>query len=223
MSIEKASNFVFFENLGLNLENALREYKNNSTDSELLTKFIHSFWTEVGKKIGKTIIVDKFLLTSKEIKERQVKGDMAIFDPDGVGKEDLGIMFPNLDSWALREGNSIVDITNNSGWLWIEASVDSPNRKINKDELEEKFKKEGKQGQSLKSYIIGSIISKLITGKFFDEGPTWTRLLGSSDSDVDRILECDFGIDGRLGVGPTHFPWERSKSSGGRSEEVIKF
>ena len=204
----------------LSLEEATREYKNKPTDPECLTQFMQSFWQEAGQRIGKNIIVDNFPLTSKEIKEKQEKGYMAIFVPEGVTLVDLGGMFPQMKSTAVQEGNSIEDVVNNSGWLWVEASGDAPNRNTTQGQLEKKFKKEGKQGQSLKTYIIGGQISKLLTDKYFDQRQTSSRLLDSSWG--GRVLRAYFESGGYLFVG-FHLDSEDScVLMGGRSEEVIK-
>ena len=204
----------------LSLEQATREYKNKHDSPELLTQFMRSFWQEAGQKIGRSIVVDKFPLTAKEIKEKQEKGQMAIFVPAEVNRVDLGKMFPKMESWAVQEGNSAVDVINNSGWFWIEASVDAPNRNTTQRQLEEKFKKEGKQGQSLRTYIVGGQVSKLLTNRYFDEGATWSRLLGSRDE--GRVLLAGFFSNGGLDVFSNWYPGSHSESIGGRSEEVIK-
>jgi len=201
------------------LQEATTEYKNNPTSPEALTQFMRAFWAEAGQRIGKNIAVDNFPLTVREIKEKAKEGQMAIFVPDGVNRVDLGKMFPKMGSWAVKE-NSIVDVINNYGWLWVEASVEAPNRNTTQTELEEKFKKEGKQGQPLRTYIIGGQISKLLTDKYFDEGSTWSRLLGSCVG--CRVLYSLFRSDGRLDVGSLLRSWLRVGSLGGRSEEVIK-
>lgn len=204
----------------LSLEQAARENKNKFTNSELLTQFMRAFWQEAGRRIGRSIVVDNFPLTAKEIKEKQGKGYMPIFVPVEVGRVDLGKMFPEMGSWAVQEGNSAVDTINNSGWLWIEASVDAPNLKTTQGQLEEKFKKERRQGQSLRTYIIGGQISKLLTDKYFDEGPTWSRLLGSRND--GGVFNANFDSGGCLGVHSRLDPEHHQGRLGGRSEEVIK-
>ena len=204
----------------LGLEQATREYKNKPTSPELLTRFMQAFWQEASQKIGRNIVVHEFPLSAKEIKERQKRGEMAIFVPDGVDRVDLGKMFPKMQSWAVQKESSAVDVINNSGWLWIEASVDAPNRNTTQGQLEEKFKKEGKQGQSLRSYIIGGQISKLLTDKYFDEGATWSRLLCSYDD--CGVLDAYFDSGGDLVVNSYWDPGDHRGNMGGRFEEVIK-
>jgi hypothetical protein len=202
------------------LEQATREYKNEPTNPEHLTQFTGAFWAEAGRKIKKDYVVSEFPLSAHEIKEKQEKGYMPVFVPAEVSRVDLGKMFPKMGSWAVQEGNSAVDVVNNSGWLWIEASIDAPNLNTTQIQLKEKFRKERKQGQSLRSYIIGGQISKLLTDKYFDQGPTWSRLLGSCDG--GGVLSADFDSDGYLDVNSGWVPEVCDGSLGGRFEEVIK-
>ena len=196
------------------------ENKNNLVSPESLTQFMRSFWAEAGRRIGKDYVVSEFPLKSEEIEERTKNGQMAIFVPAEVSRVDLGRVFPKMESWAVAEGNSVVDRISNSGWLWIESSIDTPNRNTTEKQLEDIFKKVKKQGQSLRTYIIGGQISKLLTDKYFDEGSNWSRLLGSCVR--NRVLCPDFRSDGRLDVHSILRSWLSIWNLGGRSEEVIK-
>ena len=204
----------------LSLEQATKEYKNKTASPELLTQFMRSFWAEAGQKIGKGYVVSEFPLGSKEIKERAKQGQMAIFVPAEVSRVDLGRMFPEMESWSVAEGNSAVDRVNNYSWLWVEASIDAPNRSTREGQLEDAFKKAKRQGQSLKTYIIGSQISKLLTDEYFDQGPTWSRLLGSCFE--GHVVDASFRSDGDLYVGSDWDPEDHDGNLGGRSEEVVK-
>ena len=204
----------------LSLEQATQEYKNKPGSPELLTQFMCSFWAEAGQKIGKEYVVSKFPLKSQEIEERAKNGQMAIFVPTEVSRIDLGKMFPKMNSWAVKEGNSAVDMINNSGWLWIEASVNAPNRNTTEKQLGDILKKAKRQGQSLRTYIIGGQISKLLTCRYFDEGPTFSRLLGSCGG--GGVLSAIFHPDGYLHVSSSWNPGGHNEDMGGRSEEVIK-
>ncbi len=204
----------------LSLEEATREYKNSPSRPESLTRLMRSFWLDAGQRIGKEYVVSEFPLKSQEIKERAKNGQIAIFVPAEVSRVDLGRMFSKMGSWAVEEGNSAVDRINNSGWLWIEASVDAPNRKTTGKQLEDIFKKAKRQGKSLRTYIIGGQISKLLTDKYFDEGATWSRLLGSCVG--GRVLDARFLSDGFLHVLSDLFPESRHGYLGGRFEEVVK-
>lgn len=202
------------------MEDATREYKNNLNSPELLTQFMCAFWQEAGQKIGKHYIVSKFPLKSKEIEERGKNSQIAIFVPEGVNRVDLGKIFPRMKNWAVQEGNSVIDTINNFGWLWIESSVDAPNLNTTQGQLEGKFEKEKRQGQSLRTFIVGGQINKLLTDKYFNEGPTWSRLLGSCSGSL--VLGSFFDPVGGLDVYSLLDPEGHSEHLGGRSEEMIQ-
>lgn len=203
-----------------NLEQATIEYRNEPTNPETLTKFMDAFWVDAGQRIGKRFIVDKFPLTTKEIKKRQEKGEMAVFVPANVSRVDLGKMFPKMGSWSVEEGNPIVKKVDNSGWLWIEASINAPNINTTEEDLENIFKKAGKQGQSLRTYIIGAQVRKLLFDSYFDEGLTSSRLLGSYDK--SGFLIAYFASVGVLSFILNSTSKHHDGYTGGRSEEVIK-
>lgn len=202
----------------LNLELAKREYKDQPFNPELLTEFMRAFWAKAGYKIGKNIVVDKFPLSAEKIKEEWEERDrMAIFVPYDVNKEDLKKMFPEIGNWELAFGSPPIDLLNSSDWLWIEASVDAP-RYTASGEFDENIKTGRSRGQSLKTYIIGGQISKLLTGMYFDEGgPTWSKLLGCFSA-KGCAVRCHFEKDGSLAVSDRFF-----LEDGIRSEEKIKF
>jgi len=202
------------------LEEATREHKNNPDDPKRLTDLYITFWAKYGQIIGKICTVDTYPLGSREIREGIKKEQRDIFKPANVSLVDLGRMFPKMGGWAVAEGNSVVDTINNSGWLRIEASVDAPNRNTTQGQLEEKFRKERKQGQSLRTYIIGGQTSKLLTDKYFDQGINWSRLPGSCRG--GRVLDSRFHSVGSLYVYSHLHPGYRHEFIGGRSEEVIK-
>ncbi|MCJ7805432.1 hypothetical protein MUP46_02200 [Patescibacteria group bacterium] len=202
------------------LKQVVEAYGRDRCNPELLTQFMYAFWAEAGQRIGKEYVVSEFPLKSQEIKERIKNGQMAIFVPAEVSRIDLGKMFPKMGGWVVQEENSVVDGVNNFGWLWIEDSVDSPNRNTTQRQLEKKFKKEKRQGQSLRSYIVGSQINKLLNDKYFDGGQIWSRLLGSCRG--DGVLISGFGSRGDLSVHSFLYPEDRDEFVGGRSEEVVK-
>lgn len=198
----------------------LEKYKDNPTSPELLTQFMRSFWQDAGQRIGKSYVVDEFPLTAMEIRESQKAGYMAIYVPNGVSIKDLGRMFPDMSSWSVEGDDSVVDVVNNFGWLWIEASIDTPNRGTTQIILEQKFKREQKQGQSLRTYVVGRQICKLLTGRYFDEGGNSSRLLGSYFG--DRALCGSSSPSGNRNIEAFLDPLYQSEYLGGRSEELIK-
>lgn len=139
-----------------------------------------------------------------------------------IGKNIVVDNFP-LTSKEIREERKrdrMAVFNPDVGWLWIEASIDAPNLNTTQRGLEEKFKKEGRRIQSLKTYKIGGEISKLLTGRYFDEGPTWSRVLDSCHG--GGVLRAFFSPSGRLNVPSDPNPEARLEDLGERSEEVIK-
>ena len=135
-------------------------------------------------------------------------------------------MFHETGLLFSREDYPVVDTTNNSGWLWIESSVDAPNRNTTQKQLEEKFEKKGIQGQSPTTYIVGSQISKYLNCFYFDSLRTSSRLLGCHYeakffNGLSPIVRTD--PDGKLEVSSWFTePTDHDVGIGGRSEEKIK-
>jgi hypothetical protein len=207
----------------LNLKQVTEEYKIKPDNPELLTKFMRSFWQETGRRIEKNCIVSEFPLSSEEIKKRGENGQMAIFVPAEVTRIDLGKMFPKMTAWPVKKGNLNYDMVDSSGWLWVEASIDAPNRNATQEQLEKIFKREKKQGQSLRTYIIGGQISKLLTNEYFDEGPTRSRIPSTINEYASELVAC-FRPNGDLHTGPwtSWYLKPYDEDMGGRSEEMIK-
>jgi len=204
-------------------------------DIKRLAKAMRYFWEISVKRIGKTYKVDKFPSTAEDIKEKLKEGRIPIFVPHEINLIDLGRIFTFLDSKSkyLAEGSPVVDNVNNFGWLWIERSITTPNKGASPKELEEMFRMQGRQGQSLRTYIIGGLMHKFFELGYFDAGvpsiglgkTTKSILLGSSVE--GRVLHAGFSMfsayqvlhvsTGTLGyTSDIHTP-----DVGGRSEEVI--
>jgi len=202
-------------------EDIPEEYKNNPNSPELLTQFMRVFWQEAGQRIGKSYVVDEFPLTAEDLGERQKEDRMAIFVPHDVSRHDLVEIFPKMGSGATQQGLSI-DNEAGAGWLWIESSDYNLRKYLNSEEISKGF-----LGQSLRTYIIGSQIRKLLTRRYFDQaGSDVSQLTGHSPWEF-RTLLAKFSYDGRLSV------WDRSEwscrgassdleISGYRTEQLIK-
>jgi|GEM_PF-2784218 len=198
------------------LEQATKEYQTNP-NPESLTKFFQAFWTEKGNLVGKKLVVPKFSGTVEGLEDVRKDEKMPIFDHPEVTYADLGKMFPKMGSWVVN--NKIVDNNNDSGWLSIDGSIDAPHRNTTEGEWVRTIKQEGECPMSLRQYIIGSQISKLLTGKYFDQGSTWS---GFSDQCDEVTLYVRFNLDGYLGVSRYMFPGLHRGSLGCRGEKEIK-
>ncbi len=88
-------------------------------------------------------------------------------------------MSPKMQSWSVSQGTSVINGDNKGGSIDIEMDIDSPNRNTNEKQTVDMLKKEGRKGQRLATFIIGSRFSKLLTDHYLDEGSTLSRLPGS--------------------------------------------
>jgi len=209
-----------------------------------LTKIMSYFWEISGQRIGKKYKVDKFPSTVEDIREKNEKeGRIPIFVPHEINLIDLGRIFTFLGSRYARskvvaalgskyiaEGSPVIDTVNNFGWLWVEGSNLAPNRGASPKELEDMFRMQGRQGQSLRTYIVGGLIRKFFMGDFFDTQPifeergsrkTSSMLLGSSIE--GRFIHAEFStfsVDRALLMFPIGGLYS-NRDVGGRSEEVI--
>ena len=84
------------------------------------------------------------------------------------------------------------------GYLYTEAKTDAPYLGTTEEQLERHLTRTGRRGLTLNAYIIGSQTNKMLNGTYFDQGSTWSRVLGSRDG--DRVVDAYFGPDGYLGV-----------------------
>lgn len=135
------------------------------------------------------------------------------------GKTTLVPEFP-LKSKEIKEraGQNQMAVFNGKDWVWIEKSVNASNLSTNQEQLEEKFGKEGRQIIGQKTYEVGGQIHKLLYGKYFDEGATYSRVLNANG----QVVHAFFRSDGYLRVYSRLSPGFRHWRLGGRFEEVIK-
>lgn len=108
-------------------------------------------------------------------------------------------------------------VFNGVDWIWIEKSVDAPNLGTNEFQLREKAEKSGRQIMSLETYRAGGEINKLLSGKYFDEGDTLSRVIRNG-----QVVLAYFDSDGHLYVFSSLDPGRRNEHLGGRFEEVIR-
>ena len=199
----------------------IETYQKSPGSRELLSRFTVAYWKEAGNRIGKNFQVDNFPLTSQDLIEKQNEGLMAIFVPQGITRDDLLRIYPKMGMYATCQRLSIDNIRGLGCWLWIEASSTNLRKT-----LDSRDASKGVFGQSLRTYIVGGQISKLLTGRYFDEkGLTVSELLGHQPWER-RILIAGFNSDGHLST------WSREewscrgaicelKISGYRTEPVI--
>ncbi len=200
----------------------IQEYKDNPYDPEVITKIWRAFlpevripmcdWTE--EQIAAPII---------GVKGEQQPG-MMVFLPDLYrGKEgliSLGQRLPKMRNYSVQKDTPIASGDRLGGWIKIEASVDAPNRKTTEQQLKDHFKSQGRYGQREEVYILGAQFSERVNGQYFDEGSTWSRLLGSRSR--HGVVNFRFNSDGNLFVDWRLYPRNHNPRLGGRSEGVLQ-
>lgn len=211
------------------LRQTVQELNRNSFSPEAVTNFQQAFWQIPRGEEGFTFDMTPCTATKEQLRKPivDVKGrkllPLTIGIPEELkGKEGLirlGKMFPELGNYSVKEGTPIQDEFDKTGYIRVEGVVDAPNLDTNEDQLREHFDSQGVRGQRLITYVIASRQMKVLKDKYPDQGPTWSRLIGS---------RCGGGVvhafcfpDGRLGVFRYLFPRNHCPVWGGRSEEVL--
>lgn len=207
------------------LDRAISEYKEGSLTPELVNTTWQTIWKAWGESINHTFQVPSCDRTSEDLAELQKEGKAVLLLPDEIYTKEglvlLGRMFPKMQNWSVEEGTTVTNDHDKGGAIDIEMDVDSPNRSTNETQAMDILKKEGRGGQRLATFIIGAQFSNLLTGRYLDEGSTWSRLLGSRSGGY--VVGAYFNAGGRL-----HGYWyldprrPRGPSVGGRSEGVKK-
>lgn len=207
------------------LRAAIQEYKDQPHTPELITRVWQTIWGVDGQKAGLVIEVSVCDRTQEELVKLEQEGRMLVYVPPELSTQEnrhlLGEMFPKMKSYSTEKGNPVTSEPNQYGWVDVEANVEAPNTNTNEGKLRSLFASQGREGVSLNSYIIASQFSKRVEGKYFDEGLTWSRLLGSRLGRwVVSALFLRFNSDGRLRVCWVLLPLVRSPVLGGRSAGV---
>ena len=123
-----------------------------------------------------------------------------------------------MNDYSVSEDSPIEDKGAKPVWVDVEMDIDSPNRDTREDDLDKLFKSQGREGMRLSTYIWVGQASKVLTGEHFDQGATYSRLLGSSHG--DHVVRARFYPLGRLNVYWNLYPQHHAPGLGGRSEGV---
>lgn len=215
------------------LERAIAEYRKSPFSPEVVTNYWRAKLRSDGKRIGLDISVSDCNWTEAEIKRPMVdvKGkevpSMMVFVPQELtGKEGLvklGQMYQKMVSSSVQEGTAAIqdspDVNKRSGWIKVEATIDSPNINTTQKDLENHAKDKEYSRQRLSAYILASQASKDLKGHYLDEGSTRSRLGSRYGSFAVR---AGFNEDGYLNVLWDLYPQDHYPRMGGRFEEVKK-
>lgn len=205
------------EQTGDTIRKVSAEYKKSPLTPEIVNTTWKTLWAEWGKRVNLTFKVPSCDRTSEELSQLQKENRAVLFIPDNVNLVMLGKIFPQMRSWAVQEGTTVADEQSKGGSIDIEMDLDSPNRNTTESQARDLIKSQGRDGQRLKTYIIGSQFSKLLTGHYFDE-KTWSRLPGSRSG--GGMVDAYFYSDGHLRVYSFLFPRGQYPGLGFRSEGV---
>lgn len=195
---------------------------------ELVNRTWQDMWGEIGRTVDFTYQVPSCDRTPEELAKLQQEGKAVLLLPDDIytpeGLVRLGRAFPLMISWFTNPEHAakISYGSNTGGSIDIEMSPDAPYRTpkgYRQEELVAKIAADKRAGQRLPTYFIGSQLSKLLTGHYFDEN-TWSRLPESFHGGL--MLNAYFSSGGRVGVNYYWYPGDQNPHLGGRSEGVKK-
>lgn len=206
-----------------------QEYRTKLDASEFTPDFVDQFfqalWKTWGEKVNHVFEVPTCDRTREELAAlyKEGKGVLLIpheaYTPEGMIL--LERIFPQMGNWHAQSGTTIKNvINNNGGCIDIEMGIDVPNVNTSEKQLKMLFALQGREGERLVTYIVGSQVSRLLTGRFFDQGHTWSRLLGSHSE--DRTISVYFSDDGGLHFVSGWLPQHHYRRMGGRSEGMKK-
>ncbi len=204
------------------LDQAVNEFKDNPHTPESVNRFWQTFLETSIKSRGLDIPVPIVSCdrTQEELEALGKEGKMWVPETK-LTYSQLGKIFPETKSYALREDSPIKDeYEQDAKGVDVEVSIESPNRETTENDLRELFKSQNRKGMRLSTYILASQESKLLAGQYFDEGDTWSRLLGSRDG--GHVVDAGSYVDGFLVVGWSLDPRGHDSDWGRRSEGVKK-
>jgi len=162
--------------------------------------------------------------TQEELEKLEAQGRRVGYLPPEVSTQEqrclLGIMFPEMQSHGVKEGNTVTNEVSPSGWFDYEVAIDAPHLNTTEYALRKAMKKEDRLGMNLNQYIVASQDSKVLNGKYLDEVSTWARLLGSRNG--GRVVRAEFNGHGYLYVYSDLHPQDRHPRLGGRFVGVPK-
>ena len=198
------------------IRKAIAEYRSQPHTPELVNTTWQTLWVEWGKRIGETFGVPQCDRTAEELVQLQKENKAILLIPDNVDLIMLGKMFPQMRSRAVSEGTTVTE-PNKGGSIDIEMDLDSPHGNTTEDQIKDFLEQQERDGQRLKTYIIGSQFSKLLTAHYLDENTT-SRLPGSRRE--GGMVHAYYHSGGRLHVDSPLPPQDHNPQMGFRSEGV---
>ena len=198
-------------------------YQNQPHTPELATQTHQAIWQARGELVGATYKVTPCPYTQEQLADLEADGKRVGYLPAQLATQQtrhkLGEMFPKMQSHSVKEGNSVTNDDDPSGWFDYEAAIDAPYLDTKEKQLTERVAKDGRRLLSLNEYIVAGQDSKLFTGEYLGQASTWVRL-GSRCG--GRVVNARFNGDGGLLVNWNLDADDHLPDLGGRSSGVEK-
>ena len=214
--------------IGNKLDQIAKEFNSQDHTPEVLSQTFQAIWQVRGELVGASYEVTPCPYTQEQLADLEANGKRVGYLPTELATQEtrhkLGEMFPKMGSHSVKEGNSVANDENPSGWFDYEAAIDAPYLDTKEKQLMDRIKKDGRTILSLNQYIVAGQDSKLFTGHYLDEYKpnefsTWVR---AGSRFVGRIVDADFYGDGHLRVGWGLGAGNLYPCLGGRSSGVNK-
>ncbi len=192
---------------------------------DLINQTWQGIWKVIGERVEYAYQVPACDRTPEELAQLQKESRAVLLLPSDIytpeGLVRLGRTFPLMRSWTTdpKEAARISHGSNTGGCIDIEMNPYAPYRTskgYNQQELVDRIIADGRGGQRLPTYLVGSQFSQLLTERYFDIN-TWSRLLGSSHG--GSMLCAYFYSGGEASVNYWD-PQNQYPYLGGRSEGV---
>lgn len=206
------------------LREVIDAYTKGPITSEVVTRYWQAKFNADGEGVGFNVIVPECNWSAEEIQRSMVDrhgnkvAGMMVYNSREITLPLLGRMYPKMRSYSVEDKTPITDIHDTEGWVKVYASVDALNLTTTRTQAESFAEDQGYLGGRLKNYILASQASHDLTGRYFDQGSTWSWLPGSRVGGL--LVGADFGGGGFLGVGWVLGPGIASSDEGWRFEEV---
>lgn len=165
------------------------EFQFTEQTPELIHALYFAFWENFGQQVGDEITVPKPEFNQAELDLANKNGLTYMYMPPKYANPDALPIFTEVfpftqgpytyDKGAYKyEGDSLNNASKQEGWFTVERSSSTPLVNTPRQDAEGIIRALGREGLTLNSYIVGSVISKALTNHYWDEG-THARLFGT--------------------------------------------
>lgn len=192
-SLVVTQQFVEIQRQDIAIGSAITEYRKGPFTPELINNTWQILWKTVGERKDHIFEVPTCDRTKEELSQLQKEGKEVLLIPDEFYTQKglilLGEILPGMQSRIIEKGAKIINETSKGGCIDVEMDSESPNRNTTEEEAVGILKAQGRIGQRLATFIIGSWFNRLVTGVYFDE-QTWSRLPGSQINNSTLEVYC---------------------------------